>query len=384
MAGLEASRRQKENVMAKKRSAVDVYKLWSAASQMEYGPQKVELLARAVQLADTLGDDDLAFDTRMELIDAATFSGDPQVSLVAFSWCLSHADRTNSVNGMLLWKYKWILPAAAYQPSIPRAQVEEMAADMKQRFRAYGVNLKGYWQARSQCAYAFGELKEAERCLRAANRLSSNELTDCEACCVAAQVEFAQHLGQYRRAIEIAGPILRGRLRCAEVPHRTYANLLYPYFALKKDAEAIDCHRRGYRLIRNNPNFLGQVAEHMVFLTLAARPPEAGKPRAPQLPQAPPPGAPLPGLPSRRAAAFCTQELLRAGVSELRLKLPAHFPVAQRRGRGDLGQVHAWLLDRARKQSAAVDRRNGNSHYTKLLRRTLNLHEQVRELKAEW
>ncbi|HMP58496.1 MAG TPA: hypothetical protein PKD86_04000 [Gemmatales bacterium] len=257
--------------MAKKRSAVDVYKLWSAASQMEYGPQKVELLARAVQLADTLGDDDLAFDTRMELIDAATFSGDPQVSLVAFSWCLSHADRTNSVNGMLLWKYKWILPAAAYQPSIPRAQVEEMAADMKQRFRAYGVNLKGYWQARSQCAYAFGELKEAERCLRAANRLSSNELTDCEACCVAAQVEFAQHLGQYRRAIEIAGPILRGRLRCAEVPHRTYANLLYPYFALKKDAEAIDCHRRGYRLIRNNPNFLGQVAEHMVFLTLAAR-----------------------------------------------------------------------------------------------------------------
>ena len=72
--------------------ADEIVELMFAADEVEAGPLRVELFERAVRIADTHNDLDLAFQMRMDLIEAATFGGMPEVSLVAFAWCLAKSD----------------------------------------------------------------------------------------------------------------------------------------------------------------------------------------------------------------------------------------------------------------------------------------------------
>ena len=75
-------------------------------------------------------------------------------------------------------------------------------------------------------------------------------------------VGYLTTLGREGEALAAAAPILEGRHKCAQVPHRTYARVLLPLLRLGRPAEAMSCHRKGYRLIARNPDFVGQVGKH--------------------------------------------------------------------------------------------------------------------------
>ncbi len=90
-----------------------IEELWAEADLLSEGPAKVVLLEEAIRLADTHGDLELGFDLRENLIEACTFCGLGEKSLVAFIWCLGQCDRhpERFSQDDLLWKYKWIITA---------------------------------------------------------------------------------------------------------------------------------------------------------------------------------------------------------------------------------------------------------------------------------
>lgn len=83
------------------------------------------------------------------------------------------------------------------------------------------------------------------------------------------QVDYQVHYGNDRQALEIAKPILSGKMTCAEIPHCTYANVLLPLVRLGRFEEAEETFQKGYKMVSKNKDFLPQIIQHLRFLVLA-------------------------------------------------------------------------------------------------------------------
>ena len=238
--------------------------------QLERGAAKVALVQEAVRLADTHSDVAAGFEARSELITAAMFAGQPDVELVAFSWCLAQCDRDPEQFSEedLLWKYKWVLDTLPLFPQISRAQIENMLEDMKTRYQRAGSTLHAVYTLRRDVSMYLGDRAQAEAAHTELERTRRDWLSNCAACVADGTVEYLNFLGRHEEALERARPILAGQQRCSEVPHRTYALVLYPLVLQGRLDEAMEYHLTGYKLIARNPKFIGQQAEHLNFLTL--------------------------------------------------------------------------------------------------------------------
>jgi hypothetical protein len=140
-----------------------IQELMDQAGQLEEGPAKVALLEEACRLADVHGDLDVGFYVRKELVKASMMAGQPDVMLVAFSWCLAQLDRDPERFDQqdLLWEYKWILAEAPLFPQVNRRQIEDMLADMQRRYEQVGSSLHAVHLLRRDIAQDMGDRKAA-------------------------------------------------------------------------------------------------------------------------------------------------------------------------------------------------------------------------------
>jgi hypothetical protein len=231
--------------------------------------QKIELLQSAVNIADALGDVELGFETRSELMDAAVISGRPELLFVAFAWMLAQFDAgrvDEHQQDDLLWKYKWVINTLWEFPSITAAQIDASFKDFSQRLERSGYNSRTAHYFRWKYELHRGDLAAAERQRNAWQAMSKDDLSDCTACEAHFDTVYQSSIGQHELALERAAPILSKRMQCAEVPHTTYGALLKTLLHLERLEQAADAHHRGYRMTRDNPEFLISVSQHLEFL----------------------------------------------------------------------------------------------------------------------
>jgi hypothetical protein len=339
------------------------------ADDLEDGPAKIALLEEAVRLAD--GHDDLAegFRTRLELIDAANFGGRPELMLVAFSWCLSQSDRDPQrfPEARLLWKYKWVVSNLPEFPQIGRDQIDSMLADLTGRYQRAGSTLHAVEDLRESLAIDMGDRAAAVAAHRAKGRIRPDRLSDCPACTLDGEITYRLFLGRYRQAVDIAGPIVNGRLKCNTVPHRTFAKLLVPLLRLGQPATAIDYHLRGYRLVARDPTFVYSFARHLTFLTLTENLARAVQLFEKHLPAALAAVSASERLEFYLASLLLLDRLAAEGKEERKLRLPASFPLHDGGGRYRVGELRDWFRREAGDLAGRFDRRNGNTYETRRL-----------------
>jgi hypothetical protein len=217
-------------------------------------------------------------------------------------------------------------------------------------------------------------LGDADALVRSRDLLLRTErdwLSDCRACVADNEIMYLLFLQRDDEALAAAEPILRGRLKCIDVPHRTLARLLLPLVRLGRADQAKDLHRRGYPLVRANPSGqLSPLAEHIVYLTLtqlrqAARTFERFLPVA------------LTAVELDRRFEFfrAGRFLLRVWMEQSppqawKLRLPvaakgdddAEDPVPQ-----DPDRLADWLDERLDDLARQFDDRNGNNHFRQQL-----------------
>src|SRR5207244_6764992 len=129
---------------------------------------------------------------------------------------------------------------------------------------------------------------------------------------------------------------------CAEVPHRTFARLVMPLLRLGRVDEAMEHHKKGYRMVSNNRKFLGHLALHLNFLTLTDNLPRAVKVLQKHLPWT----QEVQEL-SRRfsfylAALLLLQQVQARGKSTLPLRLPSSFPDYPESGKYHFHALTGW------------------------------------------
>jgi hypothetical protein len=339
------------------------------------GPSKLALLEEAVHLADVHQDAALGDAVREKLVETATFSGYPEKALVAFSWRLAQSDRAPEIfpERDLLWEYKWVVGRLTHFPQITRKQIEEALDDLTRRSQRCGCGLRAVHCLRWKVAQEMHEPALAREYYRKWEKTPRDWNTDCAACEQDQRVRFHLFVGKKEKALEMAEPILRGSLRCAEIPHVTYARVLLPLLQRAQIERAVEYHHKGYRLIRDNREFLEEIADHLTFLVLTDNLLQALRLFEKHLEWA---------LDTeeqyRRWKFYLAAYLLMACLAEndqasLRLRLPKTTPGYQEEGRYDVSALASWIEGTCRDLAQRFDARNGNDGFTRRLAATRRL-----------
>jgi hypothetical protein len=347
-----------------------IRELMGEADDLEYGTTKAALLEEAVRLADSTGDIELGFEVRQLYMDAANFAGQIDQMLVAFSWCLAqcdrHPDQFSEVD--LLWKFKWVLGHIPEFPSVRWEQIEEMLGDMTRRYERIGSTMRAIHSKRRSLAMHKGDRDAATQAHEDLLRTPRDWLSDCLACEMDSTVDYLLFHNRHQQAVEEAAPLLTGRHRCAEVPHRTYARVLWPLLRLGRVEEAMVYHQMGYRMISHTPGFVYAYGYHIDFLTLTGNLPRAIKILEKHL------GDAL-NSPAQTwridfyLAARQLMEGLRAGETEtIKLRLPPAFPLHRPEGQYVVSELEGWFNEQLETLAGQFDARNGNDYYRERVR----------------
>ncbi|SFF66926.1 hypothetical protein [Blastococcus tunisiensis] len=340
--------------MARDRS---VRKLLSQVEEMPFGFAKTAVAEEAVRVADAANDLDGSFAAREALASAAMHGGEPQKALVAVTWCLAqldaHPDRFDRHG--TYWALKWLPTTLVDLPDMPLEEIDRVIREAERRYAAIGEGADAIAKLRWVIPECTGRIAEAVEAHRAWRLLPRSEYSDCRACDVSGEISLALDAGRPERALDLARPLLAGRLECAEEPARALAKLLAPLRALGSDEEAERLHVWGLRLSRGNPSLVSTQSQHVLHLLRTGRLPEALD-LVVELVDVCDRGLfdVMARLDAVSAAAAVLTAWDEAGAGELSRR-PADRA-------GDAAALAAALAAEAREVAAAFDRRNGTEH----------------------
>ena len=348
--------------------ADDVDRLLADAEPLEDGPAKVALLDEAVRIADSHLDDDLAFRARFELIQAASFAGQPDIMLVAFSWCLSKYDADparydpdGNVEFHLLWRYKWVVGQMPDFPQFGKPQIADMLADMKVRHKAWGSTLHAYYDQSEDMAMTFDDREAAVEAHKKFVKAKRDSLSNCPACVQDQLVRYHHFCGRSEQAVAAAEPILSRKMTCNSVPHRTYGRLLRILFKLKQLDTAMGYHKVGYPMVARKPGMISNVDDHIRFLTLTGNLDRATRLFTRHLPVALDSTCPSTRHGFLRECRLLLHHLGLAGKKAVPLRVPVSHPLHSEKGKAEVAAVFAWLNAETNSLATAFDTRNGTT-----------------------
>jgi len=334
------------------------------ARDMPYGAAKTLLVEEAVRTADAAGDVELAFEARMELVEAYQFGAEPGKSFVPFSWCVAaydaepdrHAEHLHS----LLWDFKWMVGNLTDFPEIPLMRTYAVLDDMERRWREGGHSLHAVHRYRELVAAHVGDVATELEQFRLWCAAPRDSLSNCIGCDPTGKIEHLTRHQRHGEAVDLAAPVLQGRMTCREQPRQILTALLRPYVHTGQYAEAADAHRRAYRSLRDDRGELEPIANHVEFCALTGnevRALELVERHLSWIDDAPSPHA----------------EMSFATAAALALRRMAPDLTVRRRGRADAtaGPLADELAERAAAIAARFDDRNGTRKQSELVAQSL-------------
>lgn len=364
-----------------------VESLMDQAEALPYGAaQKLELLERAVDLADSLGDIQAGFEARQELTGAATMGGHPEKTLVAFAWQLAAWDKYGPSSGReeleadeydLLWHYKWVINSLWEFPNISRTQIEAAFADFESRLERGGYSLRTALYFRWKYAFFTGQLEQTEAWRTQWLRARKDDMSDCSACEAQFLTDYWVGMGQYLEALKAAKPILSGFERCAEVPHTTLGSVLEPLLRTGQLEEAMDAHVRGYALVQSNPSFLSTCGDHLSFLALTHNLEAAFKLLEKHLPWALSSADLMGRFGFFRSTLPLFARLRVAGQTLFPFRAPQGFPLEGGPEGHTLDALEGWFKTQLEDLATQFDARNGNAYFSSQLTLDPDLLERI-------
>jgi len=347
------------------------YELMDRAYDLPHSPEQVALLEEAVRLADSLNDERAGFEARMELIDAAEWSGFDVQAIVAFSWCLAYMDRNPDAvdEGGVMWRYKWILCSVCDNDAIAKQQIRNMVEDFERRCHVSGWSIRSAHYLRWKTLSIMGELKEALPSYELWQTTPRDDMSDCAACELDSQITFKLRFGEQEEAVELAKPILNGKMTCSDVPAITYANLLNPLTNLNRAAEAQEIHNKGLPLVANDGHHLAPLTDHLLYLIKTG-----DLSKALTVFQRHVPLVAASRIPFSRFFFFLASWRLMEKLSQAesrhktrKLSIPRELSCYREDHTYDLAALSEWFGFETRQLADKFNQRNGNDYFNKII-----------------
>lgn len=256
--------------------APDAAAIREALYENRSAPNGLARNARAeelVSLAEGTGETSLRLDSLFELMNAYLYSAERNKMFAPFArllrmWDERPGDFDESDAHRLHWMFKWVAGGMLAHPEIPLASIEKWHAEMERRYRIAGYSVRPVHEDALWLAHQMGDVERADRALADWLAADRDQMSNCEACELNGKGDWYAGRGRDQDAVDAWEPVLDGRLRCGEEPHRVLAMSLLPLVRLGRTDEARAHHLRGYRLVRGDESLLGSVGHHMEFCAL--------------------------------------------------------------------------------------------------------------------
>lgn len=159
-----------------------------------------------------------------------------------------------------LWKFKWIVSGVAKSSMIEKELIDETNEAMLFYYERMEFSLATYYKALMNQNIVMGDAREAKENYELWKKLAKDDMGDCEACEASDEIAYLCFVGEHAAALELAAPILSGELTCSEVPHITYAPILFSMIALGRTWEAKTLLPKAAATIESNPRVINQIA----------------------------------------------------------------------------------------------------------------------------
>src|SRR6266571_708560 len=340
-------------------------RLWSLLRQAEelpFGANRTALVEQVIAEADTGRYPELAFQARLSGTTCYIYGGEPAKSVDTFTWCLAEFDRDPDGYAdsrlSLMWQFKSTVTALLAVPDTPLSRVDDVLADMERRWAAGGHSPHAVYSLRHVVARHVGDEAAAQSWYDRWLTSPRDQLSDCAACNPGRRVRWLTRHGRYDEAVQVAEPVLDGRVTCSEQPQGILTDLLEPYLRSGALDDARDAHRRAYRRLRGSVAAMFEVGDHVWFCAVTgntARGLEIVERHLPWLDVAPSPLAEL---------RFASRAALLLGRTPggHRLHRPGHG--ARTAAPVTAAALGAELATRTLELAGRFDARNGSGYQT--------------------
>ncbi len=340
----------------------DLLELRNQARALPYGATRVALLQEAVERADSLNHILLAYELRSMLVETATFSGRPDLLLVAFAWMRSQYDRdpTPFNSYSFLWQYKWVIGNSTNFPEISRAQIEELLSDFEARVRTDDHSPYCVFSERRDANLSMHDLPAAIAAHTELQRLRPDHLSDCSVCRVGQDCRYWIAIGEPLAAIDLAEDALARKLRCEVQPLGILCRLLNPLLELDRTEQAWHYQRRAQKLLAKCGNPMTYAHAHLCFFTKVGELARGMRLMERHLPAA----LASPDLSDRFVFLHESRRLLlaqaAAGKTSVRFRWPEAPLEASSSGKYETLPAARWFEGESRSIARRFDLRNGN------------------------
>ena len=159
-----------------------------------------------------------------------------------------------------LWKFKWIVSGIAKSSAIEKELIDKVNEAMAFYYERLELSLAAYYKALMNQNIDMGDAREAKANYELWKKLAKDDMGDCEACEASDEIAYLNFAGEHEAALELAAPILSGELTCAEVPHATYAPILFSMIKTGKIEEAKALLPKAAATIESNPRVINEIA----------------------------------------------------------------------------------------------------------------------------
>ena len=159
-----------------------------------------------------------------------------------------------------LWKFKWIVSGVAKSSMIEKELIDEANEAMLFYYERMELSLASYYKALMNQNIDMGDAREAKANYELWKKLAKDDMNDCEACEASDEIAYLCFAGEHAAVLELAAPILSGELTCAEVPHTTYAPILFSMIKTGEIEEAKALLPKAAATIESNPRVINEIA----------------------------------------------------------------------------------------------------------------------------
>jgi len=143
---------------------------------------------------------------------------------------------------------------------IEKELIDEVNEAMLFYYERMELSLASYYKALMNQNIDMGDAREAKANYELWKKLAKDDMADCEACETSDEIAYLNFASEHAAALELAAPILSGELTCGEVPHTTYAPILFSMIKTGKIEEAKALLPKAAATIESNPRVINMVA----------------------------------------------------------------------------------------------------------------------------
>jgi hypothetical protein len=249
-----------------------IQKLLIKADTVRYAYDKIQLIKKAVNIADAHNDVEWGFDLRKQIIEIEHDTSSCIESFPAFTWLLDTYGRHPELcdESTFMTEYKWMVQAARRNADVSMKQFESILDDYKTRLLRNGFTLHSYYTAKAKMAFQQNRLNEAKKYLDLRKSEKRDDLSFCEACELHDMVEYEFLAGNISDAISTGHEIFSGKKQCGYVPFRIVCIALniFDTYGYEDSADQLfkiaDVHLKEKLVSMPNVGYIGKL---IYFLT---------------------------------------------------------------------------------------------------------------------